>query len=231
MRNTVILLVIFVVAGHALAGSFSSDPFADPFASNVSKGKPISNAHVIVPADTREATITIISKQRTLPEQLSELIEARTLLRTALAKAEDPIGAYTGEPSLKAMFSASSKSSAPKENSVVVTMKYSMPEDVLLHTKRIVDAVAGITVPEDKEFSFKMGRFRSLIAKPEAHREKLIEKALVDLEQFKKQSQDFTVTVADLENPLDVRQKNEKEFIVSLYYTIELESKSADKRE
>jgi hypothetical protein len=215
MKYTLLAIVAIGIASSSLAG-LPYDPFSSA-ASHYSRSA-ASSAFVVVPADAREFKIDIKTEQRGLNDQLAELIAARSLLHSTLEQIDKSTRFDTSEP----RFSG-------KDNLVSITAVYAMPKDILLHTQKIVDAVAGIQLPEGAKFTYSIKTARSKVSEPEKHRKAVTAKALAHLKQFKEQAEHFTVKVEGLQKTLDIVRKNENQFSISLDYSVQLESNSSKK--
>lgn len=189
--------------------------------------EPVSGAYVIVPADHRVFMVQITSEQEGLQAQLRELLAARDALR----KAVEPLGGMTGfqvgDPEVTGRYPVRKKDSRTDRNAVMVRVTFKQPADPLKQAADFAKAVAGIKPPAAAKWTYELKGIGCLLREPEKYREQLVAKAMSALQGFRGvDGSRFRLAVTGLEKPLAAAQYSDTEFIVSLPYSITVESVS-----
>lgn len=221
---TLLLFAFLTVGcGRGNAGYLSRGELSAEFPA----AQPVSGAYVIVPADSRVFMLQITSKQEGLSAQLTELIAARD----AVLKAIKPVGEMTsfeaGEPRLNEDYSSSEKRDKSDANALMLRISFKVPADPLKQVSQFVKAIEGIKNAAGARITYSLRGTHYELSSPESHREKLVTKALQDLSGLRNvDTSHFKITLTGLEKPLAVSQQSENEFLVSLQYTVNVESRS-----
>jgi hypothetical protein len=220
-----LFLIVFLTAGcgKGKAGYLSRGELSAEFPT----AEPVSGAYVVVPADSRVFMLQITSKQEGLSAQLAELITARDAVLKAIKPVGDMTSFQAGEPRLNEDYSSSEKREKSVANALMLRISFKVPSDPLKQVSQFVKAIEGIKNPQGARVTYSLRGTHYALSSPEDHREKLVAKAIQDLSGLRNvDTSHFKVTLSGLEKPLAVSQRSENEFLVSLQYTVNVESRS-----
>ena len=194
-------------------------------ARGIPNNTPTSNAFMVVPAEAREVFLRIQTNQDGLRMQIEELIEAKNLLINSMQKVDQVIDVQFGDILMGERFHRGKKDDKLKSNAITVKIVFEMPKDVFEHTKRLVEMLEIINVPNKREYFFTLDFINNSMIDAEKYRPDLQKIAFEEIRKLKDFFNNFQIRIEDLEKPLDVSKKNEMEFIISLPYIITIESR------
>ena len=220
--STFILLIALVSGcGKGNAGYSSRGEPSATFPT----AQPASGAYVVVPADSRVFMVQIKSKQEVLADQLSELIAARDAVLKGVKPTGEMLSFQVGEPGLHAEFAANEKRNKQDANALMLRISFKIPADPLKQVSDFVKAIDAIKSPTGSQLTYSLRGMEYDLTSPENHREKLVAKAMQDLRGLNGvDTKQFKVSVTGLEKPLAVSQYSDHEFLVSLQYSVVVES-------
>ncbi len=228
MRYTAtFFLLVLLTSGCGKANSLAGYSSRGETSAEFPAAQPVSGAYVVVPADSRIFMVQLMSKQEELQAQLPELMSARDAVLKAVKSTGEMLAFQVGEPNVDAEFSSSEKRNKPDANALMLRISFKIPVDPLKQVSDFVKAISAIKAPANSRLTYSLRGTKYSLSSPELHREKLVTKAMQDLRGLRGVDMtQFKVTVTGLEKPLAVSQYSENEFLVSLPYTVNVESVS-----
>lgn len=130
-------------------------------------------------------------------------------------------GVVSLSPQEKSSFSISGSYSQGSGSSFYILSKLGKEKDVYAATQDIYRFISRIQKPDDTSLS--LGNTALAIRSPEQYRNQLLEKVREEIMATKKiLGSGYKVSISGLENPVIVRQKNDRQVTVFFDYRIEL---------
>ncbi|MBA4148153.1 MAG: SIMPL domain-containing protein [Verrucomicrobia bacterium] len=232
-----LLLLCIALLGSVVSGCGNSDSVFSSYSRGSKslpgfpQADPVSGAYVVVPADQRVFQVHITSRQADLAAQLAELTAARDALHEAAKSVGDLMAFRVADPSLEGAYPREEKGDRNGHNALLAQVVFKQPTDPLKQMSDFVKAVGKIKPPAGAMWRISLNGSNCSLSSPEKYREQLVAKAMDGLKGLHSvDTSRFRVTVNGLERPLMVAQCSDTEFLVSLHYTIVVES-VADKNE
>ncbi|MEM7699916.1 MAG: hypothetical protein AAF236_16085 [Verrucomicrobiota bacterium] len=216
-----------------LACLWSSTLLSDPGSFEPSRldapTQPASNGFVIVPADSMTAEIDIVSSADTQEAQIQDLIAARDQLKEKLTAIDTLFEFHDTVPTFREVENVAGQWE-PSANSITVEAVYGLPEDPLALVERVAAVVREIEATEPERFKLKMRSMRRTLVSAETNRQPIITKILGEIQYLDElDSEQFIVKLEGFEKPLTVAPYGVGQFVVSLPYTLTIESSTSQR--
>jgi len=129
-------------------------------------------------------------------------------------------GVISLSPREKSSFSISKSYGRSSGSSFYILSKLSSEKGIYAATQDIYKFISGIQKPEDTSLS--LGNTSLAISSPHAYRSKLLRKVKSEINTTKEAlGSTYKATVSGLENPVIVRQKNDKQVTLFIDYRIQ----------
>lgn len=216
------LLLLAGTLGCSEAGLSSYEAPADAIPT---EGVPSSDAFVIVPADSILYHLELHSRKKDPIAQLDALLTARDRLEAETKKLAGFVRLETGEPRFGIWKKASGAWQNPEVNAMRVALYLEVPEDLLVQSRDLLNAVAAVSGEGDAEVDLRLLGRQAFLANPEQHRPALLEKLAKSLESARSLPASKSILGIDgMEKPLAVSPHGQTAFIVSLPYTLTVEA-------
>lgn len=130
-------------------------------------------------------------------------------------------GVISLSPQEKSSFSISKSYGSSSGSSFYILAKLATEKDIYTVTQDIYSFLGRIQKPDDT--SINLGNTSLAISSPNQYRTQLLDKIKKEIESTKLAlGPNYKVTISGLENPVIVRQKNDKQVTVFVNYWIEL---------
>ncbi len=208
--------------GDAISGYSSRSDKGGP---DFPHAQPASGASIVVPADQKVFEVQIISRQTDLTTQLSELTTARDALQNAVTNVGELVAFRVADPTIQGAYPRHEKDDRSDYNALAVQVVFKQPTDPLKQISDFVKAVGKIKPAAGALWRIHLQSSSSSFSSPENYREQLVTQAMDGLKGLKSvDTSRFRVTLNGLEKPLVVAQCSDTEFLISLQYTITVES-------
>ncbi|HSU52612.1 MAG TPA: hypothetical protein VLT36_00975 [Candidatus Dormibacteraeota bacterium] len=163
---------------------------------------------------------------------MTELIAARDALKAAVENIGEMTSFRVGDPEVTAQFPPRDKEYRRDHNVLMTKVTFKEPKDPLKQASDFVKSVAAIKPPAGALWSFSIVAAGCSLSDAEKYREPLLNKAVESLSALRKvTASHIKVSVTGLEKPLTVARSSESEFMVSLPYSVTVESFSETKQQ
>ena len=187
-----------------------------------SKGDVPVNSFIDLEADYVAIPVSIYSDAKNTINRLKSIHKLQSDIKAAADKNENfefSQGVVSLSPKDKSTFS-SIKSYGPRSSANFYLFgSLENGKDVYTITQEIYSFVLAIQKPKDT--TINLGNTSLGISSPEEYRTKLLELLKTDIEEIKQTiGSDYAVSISGLDNPVLVRQKNDKEVTVFIDYRL-----------
>ncbi|WP_370979077.1 hypothetical protein [Agaribacterium sp. ZY112] len=165
-----------------------------------------------------------LSSDAKYPSQLAKQIAQLEASINKLASFEKGIDFQQGlislSPRQKSSFSISKSYGRHSGSNFYIFSKLDETRDVYAATQAVYSFISKIQVPDDAEYS--LGNTSLAISNPSQYREKLLAGINAEIESTRKIfGSNYEVSISGLENPVIVRQKNDRQVTVYIDYRLE----------
>jgi len=182
------------------------------------------NSSIDVDAEYVAISVSLTSDAKYASERVKLISELQSSISGAAAEdtnIEFLQGSISLSPSEKSSFSISKSYNRGSGSSLHVLAKLASDKSAYTATQEIYNFLGSIKRPKDT--SLKLGNTTLAISSPKKYRNQLITLVKEEIEDTKAiLGESYKVTISGLENPVIVRQKNDKQVTVFLDYRVEL---------
>ena len=153
-------------------------------------------------------------------ELISKLQSSINLSASKSSNIDFQQGVISLSPREESSFSISKSYGRSSGSSFYILSKLGNGKDVYAATQEIYAFIANIKRPDDTSFS--LGNTSLAISSPQNYRGQLLEKVKAEIKSTKEViGSSYKVTIAGLENPVIVRQKNDRQVTLFLDYRVQ----------
>lgn len=213
----VVVLVLSLFSFNAHAG-FSSIVIA------YGTGDVPVNSSIDIEAEYVAISVSLSSDAK-YPEERAKLIKSLQKTISLAASKSSHIdfqqGVISLSPKKKSSFSISKSYGRSSGSTFYLFSKLSERKDVYSATQDIYTFISRIKRPEDT--SLRLGNISLAINEPQQYRSELLSKIRSEIDSTKEaMGSKYKVSISGLENPVVVRQKNDKQVTLFVDYRIQL---------
>lgn len=181
------------------------------------------NSSIDVEAEYVAISVSISSDEKYPAERAKLINKLQSAIKSETSKTDDidyQQGVVSLSPREKSSFSFSKSYGRSSGSSFYLLSKLSKGKDVFAATQDIYKLIESVKKPDDTSIS--LGNTTLAISSPDKYRTELLRKIKSEVESTKKEiGTSFKVTITGLENPVIVRQKNDKQVTLFIDYRLE----------
>ena len=183
---------------------------------------PVSSS-IDIDAEYVAMSVTLSSDAKH-PSKRAKLISKLQSIISDLASSNPNIefkqGAVSLSPQEKSSFSISKSYSRNSGSSFYILSKLENRKDVYDATQNIYSFISRVQKPDDT--SLRLGNTTLAISSPEKYRKQLLEKVKAEIDETKNiMGSVYKVSISGLENPVIVKQKDDKQVTLFIDYRLE----------
>lgn len=215
MKNLLISVILFLSVNVHAGGSFIVIAYGT--------GKTPVSSSIDVDAEYVAMSIALSSDAKYPSERAKLISKLQSTISGAAAtnaNIEFQQGAISLSPSEKSSFSISKSYGRSSGSSFYILAKFDRSKGIYTATQEIYSFIGGINKPEDT--SLRLGNTTLAISSPKKYRSQLLSLIKEEIKNTKSVlGEGYKVSISGLENPVIVRQKNDKQVTLFIDYGIE----------
>ena len=181
------------------------------------------NSSIDVDAEYVAMSVSLSSDAKYPSERAKLINKLQSLISSAASQASNidfQQGVISLSPREKSSFSISKSYGRSSGSKLYLLSKLGNGKDVYAATQEIYSFVSRIKRPDDTSLS--LGNTSLAISSPQSYRGQLLEKVKAEISSTKEViGAGYKVTISGLENPVVVRQKNDKQVTVFIDYRVQ----------
>ncbi|WNC68174.1 hypothetical protein RI845_16810 [Thalassotalea nanhaiensis] len=182
------------------------------------------NSSIDVDADFVALSVTITADAKMPAERAKLINKLQNIINSKASQATNidfQQGVISLSPREKSSFSISRSYGRNSESKFYILAKLDDSKDIYSATQEIYNFISQIEIPEDT--NLRLGNTSLALASPEQYRSQLLNKIKAEINSTKEVlGTEYKVSISGIENPVIVRQKNDKQVTVFIDYQIQL---------